>query len=169
MAENILWHSLPWQEAVKRLDSNNETGLSEREALERREKFGRNKLPEDKPLSGIRIFLGQFKSPLIYILFAAGIVVLFFREWVDAAVIFAAVFLNTVFGFLQENKANQALYALKRIVRIEAHVLRDGGEKRINSEDLTPGDIIILTQGNNFPADARWIFAHHLMVPEAAL
>src|SRR3989344_1553182 len=142
MAENILWHSLPWQEAVKRLDSNNETGLSEKEVLERREKFGRNKLPEDKPLSGIGIFLEQFRSPLIYILFTAGIVVLFFREWVDAAVIFGAVFLNTVVGFLQENKANQALSALKRMVKIEAHILRGGEEKRINSEDLAPGDII---------------------------
>ena len=169
MAENILWYGLSWQEAVKRLDSNNETGLSEKEVLERREKFGRNKLPEDKPLSGIGIFLEQFRSPLIYILFTAGIVVLFFREWVDAAVIFGAVFLNTVVGFLQENKANQALSALKRMVKIEAHILRGGEEKRINSEDLAPGDIIILTAGDKVPADARLIYAHHLMVQEAAL
>ena len=151
------------------MGSNNETGLSEKEAQTRREKFGVNKLAEAKPLSWLAVFLGQFKSPLIYILFAAGVVVLFFREWVDAAVIFGAVFLNTVVGFLQENKANRALAVLKRIVKIEAFVVREGKEVKIDAEDLVPGDIIILTAGNKVPADARLIEAFHFKVQEAPL
>lgn len=164
-----MWHHISWQEAVKKLESDHKAGLSQKEVEIRQEKFGKNKLSGEKVLSKAIIFLGQFKSPLIYILFAAGVVVLFFKEWVDAGIIFGAVILNTVVGFIQENKANQALKALKKIVKIEARVLRDSKEIKVDAEDLVPGDIVILTAGNKVPADARLIEAHHLKVQEAPL
>jgi len=154
---------------VRVLGSNAEQGLSDKEAFLRQKKFGKNLTPGEKPLSKAMIFFSQLKSPLIYILIIAGLITLFFREWADAVVIFGAVTLNTLFGFFQENKAGHALRELKKIVKIEARVVRDGREESINSADLAPGDIIVFTSGNKIPADGRLIEAHHLMINEAPL
>ncbi len=168
MAE-ILWHTLSVSEAVSSLGSDIKNGLSQEEFYSRQEKYGKNALPGEKPLSKLRILLDQLKSPLIYILIIAGVISLIFREWADAIVILGAVFLNTAVGFFQENKASRALSALKRIVKIKAAVMREGHEIEVDSEDLVPGDIIILTQGNKVPADARIIESHGLKTNEAPL
>ena len=151
------------------LASNTEQGLSDGEAILRQKKFGKNQLPEEKPLSMAKIFFSQLKSPLIYILIIAGLITLFFREFADSAVIFGAVAINSAMGFFQENKASRALRALKKIIKIEAQVVRDGAEKNIDSADLVPGDIIVFIAGNKIPADGRLIEAHHLMLNEAPL
>lgn len=169
MAQQAAWHNIAWEEAVKKTDSNAELGLSDKEAFLRQKKFGKNQLPGEKPLSKAIIFLSQLKNPLIYILIIAGLITLFFREWADAIVIFGAVAINTLFGFFQENKAGQALRELKKIVKIEAQVIRDGREENVDSDDLVPGDIIVFTAGNKIPADSRLIEAHHLMINEAPL
>lgn len=169
MAKEIAWHSLSWREAVEKLKSDSKDGLNEKEVKERREKFGRNLLPEEKPFSKTRIFLEQFKSPLIYILVIAGIVVLVFKEFTDAIVIFGAVFLNTIVGFFQENKASDALRKLKKIVKIKAQVIREGNIKIIDSGGLVPGDIFILNPGDKVPADGRIIESYNLKTNEMAL
>ena len=169
MAKEILWHNLSWREAVKKLKSDSEDGLGEKEIKAQREKFGRNLLPEEKPLPKLKIFLEQFKSPLIYILVIAGIVVLFFKEFTDAVVIFGAVFLNTFVGYFQENKAGQALRKLKNIVKIKAQVIREGNIKIIDSERLVPGDIFNLSPGDKVPADGRIIESYNLKINEMAL
>jgi len=169
MAKEISWHSLSWREAIEKLKTDSKDGLNEKEVKDRREKFGRNLLPEKKPLSKIRIFLQQFKSPLIYILVIAGIVVLFFKEFTDAIVIFGAVFLNTIVGFFQENKAGDALRKLKKIAKITAQVVRQGNTKVIDSEELVPGDIFILSPGDKVPADGRIIESNNLKTNEMAL
>lgn len=151
------------------MGSNAEQGLSGGEAFLRQKKLGKNQLPEEKHLSKTRIFFSQLKSPLIYILIIAGFTTLFFREFANSIVIFGAVALNTAMGFFQENKASQALRALKKIVKIEAQVIRDGKEKNIDSADLVPGDIIVFTSGNKIPADGRLIESHHLTINEAPL
>ncbi|MBI2042356.1 MAG: HAD-IC family P-type ATPase [Candidatus Nealsonbacteria bacterium] len=163
------WHALSWQEAIKKLDSNAENGLSQDEVLLRQKKIGKNTLPEERPLSGVMIFFGQLKSPLIYILLAAGTVALFFREWPDATVIFGAVLLNTAVGFFQERKASRALFALKKVVRIKADIIREGHEIEIDHQEIVPGDIVILSAGKKTPADARLIEARGLSVNEAPL
>lgn len=168
MTENF-WHNLTYGEAIKILDSNAEQGLLDKEAFLRQKKFGKNQLPEEKPLSLLKIFFSQLKNPLIYILIAAGFITLFFREWTDSIVIFGAVILNVLVGFFQEKKANQALRALKKIIKTEAQVIREGRERNIDSEDLVPGDIIVFTSGNKIPADARLFEAHHLRINEAPL
>jgi len=168
MAE-IFWHNLDSKEVTKILRTNIEKGLSEKEVKIHQREFGENKLPEEKALSRLKIFLEQFRSPLIYILIVAGIVTLILKEYADAIVIFGAVFLNTIVGFIQENKASQALSELKRIVKHTAEVLRGGGLKIIDSAELVPGDIVILNPGDKVPADGRIIECQNLKINEMAL
>jgi len=168
MAE-IFWHNLSIEEIAKLQRTNLKEGLSEEEVQSRQKEFGKNKLPEEKPLSRLRIFLEQFRSPLIYILVIAGIITLILRDFTDAIVIFGAVFLNTIVGFIQENKASQTLRALKRVVKHETEVQRAGNFKIIDSIDLVPGDIIVLNPGDKVPADGRIIECHDLKINEMAL
>jgi len=165
---NESWHSMS-AEAVLRHLKTSKNGLSEKEAQKRLHKFGFNKLPEEKPISKIKIFFEQFKSPLIYILVIAGVVTLALRDWTDSVVIFAAVFLNSAIGYFQENKTSNILSSLKKIVRERAVVVRDSGKKEINQTYLVVGDIIILQSGDKIPADARLIENLSLKVNESIL
>ena len=103
------WHNLSKKRTLELLKVDPDKGLNEEEVKTRRKKTGLNLLPEEKPLSCLKIFLEQFKSPLIYILVIAGFVTLFLREITDSTVIFGAVILNTIVGFFQEKKASQTL------------------------------------------------------------
>ena len=163
------WYNLSWEKVVKILKTDSKKGLSEKEARVRQEKFGKNKLPEEKPLSKLRVFLEQFKSPLIYILVIAGIICLFFKEFTDAIVIFGAVFLDVIVGFLQENKTSNILRELKKVLKSEAIVVREGRERKIFQEDLVPGDIFILKPGDKLPTDGRLIESFNLEINEAPL
>jgi len=122
-----------------------------------------------KSFSKIKIFLEQLKSPLIYILFLAGIITLVLEEYSDSIIIFAAVFLNTIIGYLQEEKANNALDKLKKILQSSAVVFRNGQEKNISQKEIVPGDIILLRAGDKIPADARIVESHDLKINESSL
>jgi len=163
-----VWHSFSVEKTLQELKSNI-NGLNEEEAEKRLKKFGLNKLPEEKMFSRLKLFLGQFKSPLIYILLIAGIITLILSEYTDSIVIFSAVFLNTIVGYLQESKASQALTKLKKFLQLKAIVFRDGKEKEILQKDIVPGDIILLRSGNKVSADSRIIEAHDLRVDESSL
>ncbi len=169
MQKEIAWHNLSWEEAVKKLKSDSEKGLFLKDIKERKEKFGKNLLPEEKPLTKLSLVLEQFKSPLIYILVIAGIVVLVFKEFTDAIVIFGAVFLNTIVGFFQESKSSRAQSKLKKVVKIEAQVIREGNNKIVDSSELVLGDIFILSPGDKIPADGRIIESNNLKTNEMAL
>jgi len=164
-----VWHNLAWGEVVKEFDSDYKKGLKSKEVKNRQKKFGNNVLPEEKRLSKLKILLEQFKSPLMYILLIAGIIVLVFKEYADAIVIFSAIFLNTIVGFLQENKANDSLAKLKKVVKVKAEVIRDGYEKLIDSSEIVPGDIVVLDPGYKVPADGRIIENNNLKINEMAL
>ena len=168
MAE-ILWHNLNFKEAAEILKTDLENGLSEEEASKRQKKFGKNKLPEEKPLSRFKIFLEQFYNPLVYILIIAGTISLILKEYTDTLIIFVAVFLDTIVGFIQENKASQILRELKRVVKYLAKVQRDGNLKIVDSTELVPGDVIILNAGDKVPADGRIIEGENLKINEMAL
>ena len=168
MAE-IFWHNLKVEEVAKILRGDIKKGLSEKEVEKKQREFGKNLLPEEKPLSGLRIFLEQFRSPLIYILIIAGIITLILRDFKDAIIIFGAVFLNTVIGFFQENKTSKILHELKKIVKIKAYVIRGRNEKEVEQSELVPGDIFLLRPGNKIPADGRIIESHNLRINESAL
>ncbi|MFH1656875.1 MAG: HAD-IC family P-type ATPase, partial [bacterium] len=165
----IFWHNLSKEEIIKRLKADENKGLTGKEVELRQKKFGPNQLPEEKPLSKLIIFLGQLKSPLIYILIIAGIVTVVLKAYTDAIIIFGAVFLNTVFGFFQENKTSKILAELKKVVKVKTYVIRDGNEKEVTQEELVPGDIFLLYTGNKVPADGRLIEAHNLKINEASL
>ena len=162
------WHALEILEIFKILRSG-EHGLSEVDTRQRLKKYGPNKLPEAKVESIFVIFLRQFENPLIYILLIAGIVVLFMDEIVDSIVITAVLVFNAIIGAIQEGKARNTMLALKKFVETKAVVIRDGEEQIIADENVVPGDIIILQEGEKIPADARLITARNLKVDEAAL
>lgn len=162
------WHNLAIAEVFKKLE-NSKSGLSGHEAKKRLDKYGLNVLAKEDKFSAFGLFLSQFKSSLVYVLVIAGFISLFFGEFIDAYVIFAAVLLNVVVGFIQENKANKSLQKLNSIVRNETLVLRDGLEQKLESRFLVPGDIIILSSGNRVPADARLLEINELEVNEATL
>ena len=163
------WHTLSSEKVAEILKTDLGEGLSEKEVEIRQKKFGLNKLPEEKPLPKVKIFLSQFQSPLIYILLIAGIITLILGEWTDTVVIFMAVFLNTVVGYFQENKASNALRELKKVLKRKATCLREGERKEIFQENLVMGDMIVLKVGDKVPADGRIIESSNLKVSEAPL
>lgn len=163
------WHNLSPEKIISSLGTDTKRGLSEKEVKARQKKFGLNKIPEEKPLSALRLFLEQFRSPLIYILVIAGIVTLSLEHYTDSIVIFVAVALNTVVGYFQEAKASKALRELKKILKVKAVVIREGDEKEVFQEELVLGDIVILKSGDKVPADGRLIETENLKVNEMAL
>lgn len=146
-----------------------EEGLSKEEAKKLLEKHGPNELPEKPPPSDIKIFSSQLKSPLVYILIVAGLVTLFLGHYSDTIIIAIAVLINTVLGFFQERKANRAFYALKKLIQPKAEVVRGGERKEINVEEVVPGDICILNQGDKVPADGEVIKESRVFMSEAIL
>ncbi|MFH1173232.1 MAG: HAD-IC family P-type ATPase, partial [bacterium] len=163
-----LWHSYNLDQVLADLKTS-PAGLSFGEAKKRLKLYGLNKLPEEKTLSRVIIFLSQFKSPLVYILLIASGITFFLKEYTDTWVILAVVILNTMIGFFQESKANQAITKLKQMVEYKAVVIREGGSLEINVSQLVPGDIIVIESGDKIPADARLINVNNLQVVEAAL
>lgn len=144
-------------------------GLSTIEAEKLLKQYGKNILPHKKPVGDIIILFDQLKSPLIYILLFAGIISIVLSDLKDAAIIFAAVILNTFLGFYQERKAQKALFALKQILNPQAKVFRDGTVVTIDVSQVVPGDIILITSGDRIPADGYVFEEVNLLVNEAVL
>lgn len=144
-------------------------GLTSKEALRRLKRFGANKLPENQTRSLFSLFLGQFKNPLIYILFFALVISLVTGHYTDGGIVFAVIMISSVVGFLQEYKANNALAQLKLLIKYKAKVIRNGQELVVTQEEVVPGDIIVLDPGDKVPADARIIESKNLEVVEASL
>lgn len=162
------WYQLNIKETIQKLETSEE-GLTEQEARERLTRYGANKLAEERKISRLKILLHQFTSPLIYILLAAAVVTSLFGEYIDTGVIMLVVVLNAVIGYLQEYKAEQGVRALKNMLILKAKVLRNGREKEVNSEELVPGDIVLLASGARVPADLRLIKTNELRIEEAML
>ncbi len=144
-------------------------GLSQIEAQKRLYSKGKNELPTKKPINKTVIFFSQFNNVLIYILLVAATFSFFLKDFINAAIIFAAVILNTFIGYIQELKAGNALSKLKNLVEHSAYVLRDGHEIEIDSKEIVVGDVILIKSGNKIPADARIIESINLSVNESSL
>ena len=149
--------------------TTSEEGLSYEDAKNRLEEYGSNKLPEQKTDSILKIFFKQFESPLIYLLLVVAMAVFFIGEISDGIIIMAVLIFNAIMGSIQEGRANRTLIALKRISATQAVVLRDGQELFISDEEVVPGDIIILREGEKVPSDARVIKSNSLKLDEAIL
>lgn len=169
LAATNAWHQLHIDEVVRLLESDLSTGLSAAEVHRRREEYGPNRLTARRGTPAWMKFLRQFNQPLVYILLLAVSVTAFLGEWVDSSVIFGVVLFNAVVGFLQETKAEKAIEALANMVATETTVRRDGLRLRVHSEQLVPGDIVLLQSGDRVPADLRLFHVHNLHVDESAL
>jgi len=163
------WHNLSVDETLKKLKSNADNGLNTEEAKKRNIEYGLNELVEKKKDGPITLFLSQFKEILIIILIIAAIAAYYVGDAIDAIVILIVVVINAVVGFIQEYRAEKAMEKLKGLISNEAVVVRDGKEQKIPAVDLTPGDIVIIEEGDNIPADLRIIQSSDLKVDESAL
>ena len=155
------WWQLDTQDVLKNLNASKE-GLSDDLAKARLSEVGPNDLVEKKRKSTLSIFLNQFKDFMIIVLVAAAIVAGIAGDITDTIIIMVIVVLNAIVGFVQENKAERAMEALKKISALQAHVRRNGKVVTIPASELVPGDVIELEAGNVVPADIRLIEAHSL-------
>ncbi len=163
------WHQLPAEEVIESLGVNLKTGLSLEEVARRQKKFGANRVTARRGTPAWRKFLQQFNQPLVYILLLAVGVTASLGEWVDSAVIFGVVLINAVVGFLQEAKAEKAIEALAKMIATETTVRRDDRKLRVHSEELVPGDVVVLQSGDRVPADLRYLHVRNLHADESAL
>ncbi len=169
ISSDAVWHHLTSHKVAELLGVNLKTGLSIAEIKQRQEKYGLNKLTPQKRINEFMRFLLQFHQPLLYILLAASIITFYLGEIVDSLVIFGVVFINAVVGYLQEAKAEKAIEALSQMVITEATVRRDGKKIRVASQDLVPGDIILLQSGDKVPADLKLFHVRNLQIDESPL
>ena len=149
-------------------------GLSETEARRRQGQYGKNKLKEGKKTPLLQRFFAQLADPMILILLAAALIsgvtsLMQGESMADVIIILAVVTINAVLGVLQESKAEKAIAALQEIAAATSKVIRDGEQRTVRSEELVPGDVIVLEAGDAVPADARLIACASLKVEEAAL
>lgn len=144
-------------------------GLSENEVKLRLLSFGTNTLDIKKKKTRWHLFLKQLKSPVIYVLIVATVIAFILGEHLDACAILAIVILNTIVGFIQEAKAEASLEALAAITAPRAKVLRSGVVSIVPSEEIVPGDILVLEAGDYVPADSRLLSAHQLSSQEGVL
>ena len=168
MTKNKIWHTKKLSNVLQELHSS-EHGLSKNEVISRLKQYGPNKLPETKVDSLFLIFLQQFQNPLIYILIIISFVIFFIGEIVDGSIIFAVLLFNAIVGAVQEGKARNTLLALKKFIETKATVLRDGVALIIPDTEVVPGDIILLSEGEKIPADARIIVSNSIKVDEAEM
>ncbi|MEK7471075.1 MAG: HAD-IC family P-type ATPase [Patescibacteria group bacterium] len=162
------WYLLSQEQIFKKLNTSLR-GLSLDEVQNRIKQYGFNVLPEKKPTSLVRLFFNQFNSPLIFILIIASFITYIIGETTDACIILAVLIFNAIVGTIQEGKAQNTLNALKKFVETKATVLRNGTEFIISDNEVVPGDIIDLQEGEKIPADARVILSQNLKVDEASL
>ncbi|MCS7215479.1 MAG: HAD-IC family P-type ATPase [Thermodesulfovibrio sp.] len=162
------WYKISIKELFQKLKTSDK-GLSIEESKKRLEKYGANRLAEEEKINKLKIFLNQFASPLIYILIISAVVTILFKEYIDAGVIMVVVIINAIIGYFQEYKAEQSVRALKKMLVPRAKVIRDGIEREINSEEIVPGDVVLLYSGIRVPADIRLIHTVELKIDESIL
>ena len=163
------WHAMPATEVAAKLASDTAKGLSTGEAAKRLQQYGNNRLPEGKKRHPFMRFLGQLNNILVYVLLGAAFVKLMLGVWLDAGIIFGVVLLNALLGYIQEGKAEKALDSIRNMLSAEARTTRNGETRLIASDDLVPGDIVLLESGDKVPADLRLVEVKNFRTEEAAL
>jgi len=145
------------------------SGLSEEEAERRLLQYGKNVLEKTRKLDGLKIFLRQFKSFIVYVMLAALALSLAIGGWVDAVIIAAIIVLNAFLGFLQEYRAERSIEMLRKLSSPTAVVLRNGKEVEVAAENLVPGDIFLFEDGKKVPADCYLLEVVEVKVDESLL
>lgn len=166
-SRDVAWHALDAEAALAQLACDAAKGLSLQTVAQRSAEHGPNALPEPPKRSVFLVFLRQFKSPLIYILFFAAALAAGMGHWGGAAAILGVVLVNALIGSYQEGRADASMVALRRLWALQVRVLRDGHEQAIAARELVPGDLLLLAAGDAVGADARLIEEAQLQVAEA--
>ncbi|MGL4774215.1 MAG: cation-translocating P-type ATPase [Clostridium sp.] len=163
-----MWFSKQNEDVIKELNTNAINGLSDEEAKIRLEKDGENKLASKKKKSTFQLFFAQINDAMIYILLVAAAISAFMGEYSDSIIILIVILINATIGVVQENKAEKALEALKKLSTPKALVKRNGTLKEIPSEEVVVGDIVVIDAGRYIPADLRLIESANLKIEESA-
>ena len=173
--DTTLWHSLELDRVFRAIDARPE-GLSAGEASGRLLRFGRNEIARRKPVSPVRLFFKQFANFFVMVLlFAAGLAYAVSYlpgeggRRLTAFFILGIIALGVLLSFYQEYRAQKELDALDKLLISNATILRDGTPRQLDSAEVVPGDILILSHGQKVPADARVIESHSLRLDESAL
>ncbi|MCI8961755.1 MAG: cation-translocating P-type ATPase [Clostridia bacterium] len=161
------------EKVLKELDSTEE-GLTDVEAKQRKEKYGANKLSEPPKEPIFKKILNSILDPMIIMLLvAAGIsaftAIIQNESFTDVFIILFVVAINTILGIIQESKAEKAIDSLKEMTAVTSKVLRNGKMEILKSEELVPGDIVILEAGDAISADCRILESHSMKIEEAAI
>ena len=163
------WYALTAEEALRQLATDREKGISHDEAARRHRVDGPNVLQAKKTRTFLDRLVRQLRNPLAFILLVAGIVTAFLSEYVNSGVIWGALGINVLIGLYQEGRAGKAFEKLKDSQRTTAVVIREGEKRRIPSEEVVVGDLLVIETGMKIAADARLIRAANLTVNESML
>jgi Mg2+-importing ATPase len=145
------------------------TGLQQTDADNLIKQYGPNALKAKQQTTALGLLLRQFKSPLVLILIFAAIVSAFLGEWTDAIIVLSVVLGSTMLGFIQEYRASNAIEKLRLQVTIKSNILRDGKPQLLPSEQVVPGDVVLLSAGSLIPADGIVLEANDFFVNQAVL
>ncbi len=165
------WHSRSVSQVMEKV-AGRPGGLTNREAAQRLEKYGPNRLAQPEPPGLLLRILGQLKDPMILVLLGAAALSLLAsggEDWLDGVIILVIVVVNGVISITQEDHAQQALEELRRMSSPQATVLREGAPRKIAAAGLVPGDVILLEAGDQVPADARILECSRLQADESAM
>lgn len=166
--DSTRWHSSSAQDVMTELETSL-SGLNDREAAERLQKYGSNALLRKGNDSPWLIFWRQINNPIGWLLISAGALAVGLQKVTDSLVVFGAVIVNAIIGFIQEYRAGKAIEALAAMLPEFTTALRDGQSISVPAENLVPGDLVTLQSGDKVPADLRLIRVKNLLVEEAAL
>jgi len=163
-----VWHLMTYEQVFTTLNTDKK-GLTDEKVNRCFSVYGPNRLPEVKSQGPLVRLLYQFHNVLIYVLLVSSGVTALLGHWVDAGVIFGVVIINALIGFVQEGKAENALKAIRQMLSPKAIVLRSGQRQTIPSDELVPGDVVLLQSGDKVPADLRLFGVKNLQIQEAVL
>lgn len=162
-----------WQ-TVKELDLYREfktsrKGLTDSEVSKRISKYGPNVLPKKKKSTFFNVLLSQFNDPIVYILLTTVLLSILLKEYIDSLILVVVILLDIILGAIQEYRANKSAEKLQELIVVESVLIRSGISKKINSLNIVPGDIILLSSGDKIPVDARIIECDNFSVDESVL
>jgi Ca2+-transporting ATPase len=163
------WYARTADDVATALDVDVDTGLSATTVQERLRTDGPNALPEEKPKPGWLRFLGQYTTYMQIILLAAAAVSFAIQEWSTATLLVLLTVFNAVVGLRQEGKAESAMNALKAMMKATARVRRDGTEAEVPADQVVVGDVVLISSGDQVPADCRIVSASALQIDESAM
>ena len=166
--KNDRYYAMTIEEVFHRVQTSKE-GLYNKEVLKRQQKYGKNELPKTEKFNIWNVVLQELLDPIVLLLMVSVLASLLIGEIVDAVVIILIVGIDIIIGTYEENKANNTMSALEKLISEKTKVNRENEEIIIDSKDVTVGDYIFLESGDKIPADLRIIESHNFTVDESIL